>query len=120
MIKSEKLMAGDIVLIKFPFTNLKSEKKRPSLILNCSHFSKSIDLVVIAMITSKLDGLKLKGDLLLQDWANAGLLHPSLLRLSKIATLESELIERKLGILSSKDQKLVKQVFQGLFAHWIK
>src|SRR4051812_12120626 len=98
---------GDIVLVKFPFTNLKSEKKRPALVLNVIHFSKSLDLIVISMVTSKTDGISLKGDVILSDWQKSNLLHLSLVRLSKIATLESELIEKKLGQLSSKDQKSI-------------
>jgi len=38
-------------------------------------------LVTIAMITSQIDGLKFPGDVLLNEWKAANLLHPSLARL---------------------------------------
>ena len=81
------MKAGDLVLVKFPFTNLKSEKKRPGLVLNSVHFAKSLDLVTIAMVTSKLDGLQLKGDVKLEDYEGAHLLHPSLFDLQKLRPL---------------------------------
>ncbi len=113
------MKAGDLVLVKFPFTNLKSEKKRPGLVLNTVHFAKSMDLVTIAMVTSKLDGLLLKGDVQLGDYKEAHLLHPSIVRLAKIATIDSELIESRLGKLSVSDEKLVKRAFHSLFENWI-
>lgn len=47
------------------------------------------------MVTSKMDNLKLKGDLKINDWEKASLLHPSLIRLCKIATIESEIALKK-------------------------
>lgn len=38
------------------------------------------------------------GDVLLADWKAAGLLHPSLLRLAKIATIDAELIDKVIAI----------------------
>lgn len=114
------MKTGDIVLVKFPFTNLKNQKKRPALVLNTTHYAKSLDLVIVAMITSKLDGLSLEGDVQMTDWKESNLLHPSLVRLSKIATLDSDLIEKQLGALTLKDEKKVRQSFQKLFAAWQK
>lgn len=110
---------GDLVLVKFPFTNLNTEKKRPALVLAEVPFAKSLDLLVVALVTSKLDGLKLRGDVRLKDWEGANLLHASLVRLSKIATLEAELIDKKIGSLSSADRKTVKAVFQDIFSPWV-
>jgi hypothetical protein len=43
------------------------------------------------MITSQVEALALDGDVLLGDWEAAGLLHPSLLRVGKLATIDEEL-----------------------------
>jgi hypothetical protein len=72
------------------------------------------------MITSKLEGMELDGDVLLKDWQDAKLLHPSLVRITKTATVDSELIERKLGRLSSKDSSEVARAFAALYSYWLK
>ena len=109
---------SEIVLVRFPFSTLESEKKRPALVLNNVKLTSKISLHTIAMITSKIDGIKLDGDILLNGWKESGLLHPSLLRLSKIATIEQELITKILGKLTSSDEKVVKKAFSTLFKHW--
>jgi mRNA interferase MazF len=111
---------GDIVLVKFPFANLENAKKRPALLLKTTKVSSKGHLMTIAMITSKIEGLDLDGDVVLDEWQKAKLLHPSLVRLAKIATIDSELIERKLGRLSSVDHEQVGRVFSRLYSHWVK
>ncbi|MBN1960179.1 MAG: type II toxin-antitoxin system PemK/MazF family toxin [Deltaproteobacteria bacterium] len=106
---------GDIILVSFPFTALNAVKKRPALILLTTTLKNKTDLITIAMITSKLDGISLPGDLSLQDWQSAKLLHPSLVRLAKVATIETCLVEKRLGKLSPKDFKAVGQLWRQLF-----
>jgi hypothetical protein len=66
-------------------------------------YGKSQSLVTIAIITSKIDGLKLKGDVRLQQWESASLLDPSIVRMSKVATIESDIIiNNKFGQLFEK------------------
>ena len=71
------------------------------------------------MITSKLDGLDLEGDFKLRDWKEARLLHPSLVRLSKVATIDQELVDRELGSLSEFDRKETGKVFRKFFRAWV-
>lgn len=113
------MKAGDVILVRFPFSDLESTKKRPSLVLSTIPFSASASLITFAMITSQIDGLKLKGDVLLAKWQEAGLLHPSLVRLSKMTTIDSDLAEKSIGHLASRDLKAVKEEFVKLFHFWL-
>lgn len=110
---------GAIVLVKFPFTHLLSTKKRPALVLVHTHHSTKVELVTVAMVTSKVDGIKLPGDVLMENWEKANLLHPSLVRLSKVATLETSLIEKELGTISENDKSSVRAMFKSLYKMWI-
>lgn len=110
---------GAIVLVKFPFTHLLSTKKRPALVLVHTHHSTKVELVTVAMITSKVDGIRLPGDVLMEDWEKAHLLHPSLVRLSKVATLENSLIEKELGTVSAHDKANIREVLKSLYRMWI-
>lgn len=110
---------GSIVLVRFPFTHLESSKKRPALVLKSVSLTSKVGIVTLAMITSKTDGLRLEGDYLIQDWEKAKLLHASLLRLSKIATVDLDLIERELGSLSPRDFDAVKKLFKSFLKPWL-
>jgi hypothetical protein len=72
------------------------------------------------MITSQIEALKLEGDVLLADWRAAGLLHPSLLRLAKVATIDTALIDKGIGRLSSSDARAARIAFQRVFADWLR
>jgi mRNA interferase MazF len=111
--------AGDIVLVKFPFSDLESSKKRPALLLVQTNLTLKVGVVSIAMITSKVDGLKFPGDHRIEEWQEAGLLHPSLIRLAKIATIDKEMVYKSLGRLNARDLRSVKSSFQKHFKTWL-
>ena len=114
------MTAGDVILVQFPFTSLDTTKKRPALLLASSALGKRAELMTLAMITSQVDGVKLAGDTMLSDWKRAHLLHPSLVRLAKIATLDHSRVERKLGTLSAADLASVRSGFAQMFRTWIQ
>lgn len=109
---------GDVTLVRFPFTDLAAAKKRPTLILARTTRARRYQLVTVAMITSQVEALKLDGDVLLADWHEAGLLHPSILRMAKVATVDGELLDKTLGSLSRRDLAAAKQAFRSVFAAW--
>lgn len=110
---------GDVILVRFPFSDLESSKKRPALVLAQVNLTAKVGLVSLAMVTSKIDGLKISGDCQVKDWASAGLINPSLVRLSKTATVETDIVEKKIGQLKESDFKSVKTAFRRHYAAWI-
>ncbi len=92
---------GDIILLSFPFTDLKGQKVRPALILIVSELD-----VIVAFITTQFKWQN-QFDILLNANNSNGLKKPSLLRLSKITTLDKELIIGKLGELDDDALQLV-------------
>ncbi len=88
---------GDIVLLPFPFTNLKGFKKRPAVIL----YNDDIDIVV-TFITTKLKWSE-DTDVLLKPDNNNRLKKISIIRTNKLATLDTELVIGKLGELTENN-----------------
>jgi len=76
---------GDIVLITFPFTDLSGNKLRPAVILA----ETSMDFTV-CFITTQI-GWQEPTDILLTSTNTNGLKKQSLIRTSKIATLDKSL-----------------------------
>ena len=88
---------GDIVLITFPFTDLSGSKLRPAVILT----DTTIDLTV-CFITTQLQ-LQESTDVQLMPTTYNGLKKQSLIRISKIATLDKTLAKGLLGRLTSNE-----------------
>ena len=92
---------GDIVLIPFPFTDLKGNKNRPALIL----INSELD-ITLAFISTQLNW-KEETDILLKPTKNNGLKKESLVRLAKLATIDKNLA---LGRIGRMDTNALKQV----------
>jgi len=86
---------GDILLIPFPFTDLKGNKNRPAIVLINSEFD-----ITLAFISTQLQW-KEESDILLKPIKNNGLKKESLLRLSKIATIDKNLALGRIGSMDS-------------------
>ena len=89
--------AGDTVLLRFPFTDASGSKRRPALVL----LDAGDDDIVVARVTGQLSTSS--QDVTLNEWQQAGLLLPSVVRLDKVATLKRSLIDNKLGRLAPDD-----------------
>ena len=87
---------GDIVLIPFPFTDLKGNKLRPAIVL----ISTKAD-VTICFITSLIHWFT-KYDIKLLPSEQNGLKKASVLKTSKICTFGKDLILGKIGRLEEK------------------
>jgi mRNA interferase MazF len=88
---------GDIVLITFPFTDLTGSKLRPAVILADS----TLDLTV-CFVTTQLEWQEATDVQLMPNSSN-GLRKQSLIRTSKIATLDKTLAKGLLGRLTSNE-----------------
>ena len=109
---------GQIVLVPFPFTDLRTIKKRPALVLASISSRSFPSLVIAAMITSEHETEVLVGDYVLTRWQEAGLLYPSKVRLAKLVSLEQQLVVKELGKLHIEDQAGVAQQVKKIFAAW--
>ena len=89
---------NEVVLVKYPFSDLAGAKVRPAVVVNAAHVSQ--DLLLVAL-TSKIDRL-LDGEFVLKDWAVAGLNVETALKRG-IFTIHEKLVIRSVGLLSISD-----------------
>ena len=105
--------AFEVVVVPFPFTDLKAAKRRPALILSKNEeFNLKGGHYVLAMITSQKN-LHWPLDTPITDLEKSGLTSASKVRM-KLFTLDARLIIKKIGILSNKDQKAVSNALRDL------
>jgi len=86
---------GSVILIPFPFTDLRGSKIRPAVVLSKNELD-----VTICFITSELRW-KTEYDISISPSENNGLKVSSLIRTGKIATIDSALVLGELGELSN-------------------
>lgn len=91
------MVKGDIILVPFPFTDLSGSKLRPAVIL----VADKVDITA-CFITSQT-GWQEPTDVLLSPNHTNGLKLTSLIRTSKIATLDQKVAKGLLGRLSSQE-----------------
>jgi len=103
-----QLAFGDIVLLKFPFTDGNSFKKRPALVINDFNDGD----IIACRITSKIYNTNY--DVLLDEWNKAGLKLSSVVRVHKIATLEKELVDTVLGKVSEAVKTRIRIILNNL------
>ncbi|HEY5508119.1 MAG TPA: type II toxin-antitoxin system PemK/MazF family toxin [Paludibacter sp.] len=92
---------GDIVLIPFPFTDLKGNKNRPALVL----INSDLD-ITLAFISTQMKWRE-ETDVILKPSNNNCLKKDSLLRLSKLATIDKDLALGRIGNMDADDLQKV-------------
>lgn len=110
---------GDIILIRFPQTDLKGGKLRPALVVATAP-GRHTDLL-LALISSRTYQAVPKFDEITDstdsNFAATGLKVRSVVRLARLASVESSAISARLGKISSKRlQQIRTQLIEWLRA----
>jgi mRNA interferase MazF len=100
--------AGEIWLVRFPFSDLTSTKVRPAYVLS----KHRQDLIILGIFSKIPPGLLADTWVLIDashpNFAQTGLVKSSLVRADKIATAHASTFQRKLGDLSLDLSQLVE------------
>ena len=91
---------GEVVLIRYPFSDLSGAKTRPAIIVKASH--PSVDVLIVPL-TSKVTAL-LPGEFVLKNWSQAGLNVQTAVKRG-IYTVQETLIIKTVGQISDVDSK---------------
>lgn len=95
---------GEVILVRYPFSDLTAAKVRPAVIVG--HFTFSPDFIIVPL-TSKISPLR-AGEFVLTDWHGAGLNMPSAIK-QGIYTIHSDLIVKSVGNVSADDGRRFEQ-----------
>lgn len=89
---------NEVILVRYPFSDLSSSKVRPAVVVSALHLSQDI---LIVPLTSKTEYL-LEGEFLLSDWSAAGLNVPTVVKRG-LYTVYEGLVIKAIGKLSDAD-----------------
>lgn len=99
---------NEVVLVRFPFSNLSGSKVRPAIVVNAPHTSQD---VCVVPLTSKVSSL-LTGEFVLADWNKAGLNVVSAVKRG-LYTLHQTLAVKSVGRLSAADANTLESSLRG-------
>ncbi len=91
---------GDVVLIKFPYTDLSSTKVRPALVVSSDSYTQlSADAIFVAISSNltKPQPFDVEINPTNHEFSATGLKAPALIKADKIARLSKSLASRHLG-----------------------
>lgn len=109
-----RLARFDTIVVPFPFTDLPVTRRRPALVVSQTGWNSAAGHVVAAMITSANQS-DWPLDVPIADLDAAGLTSPCRVRM-KLFTLDTGLIIRRAGQLSTADADAVTQTLARLLA----
>ena len=94
----------EIILVRYPFSDLSSSKVRPAIVVSTPHISQDI---LITPLTSKTEKL-LDGEFVLSEWAAAGL---NVVTAAKrgVYTVHENLVLKVIGKLINPDAERLEQ-----------
>jgi mRNA interferase MazF len=101
---------GDVVLVRYPFSDLSGNKVRPAVVVNAAH--ESADLVFIPL-TSRIAGLR-TGEFVLSDHRGAGLNVPTAAKRG-FHTLEERFVLQHVGRIAQVD----REQLDAAIAYWL-
>ncbi len=99
---------NDIILVRYPFSDLSCSKVRPAVVVSAPHISQDI---MITPLTSRNASL-LEGEFMLSEWAAAGLNVATAVKRG-LYTVHESLVVKVIGKLADADAEQLEQSLRG-------
>jgi mRNA interferase MazF len=94
---------GDVVLVRYPFSDLSGAKVRPAVVVAGPHTYQDLVIVPLTSRTAPL----LPGEFVLADWKRAKLNVPSAVKRG-LYTVHECLVAKRVGKLADADEKTLE------------
>jgi len=99
---------GDVVLVLFPDSNLRTSKRRPALIVQADELGTELAQTIVAMITSNMARAGHPSRIVVpatsENAKRSGLLMDSVIMTDNLATLRLSEIDRAIGVFPEINQ----------------
>ena len=105
---------GDILIVPFPFSDLRGVMQRPVLVISRSEYNNGCEDIITCGITSNLKNTQCSVLLDNNDLIEGGIPKKSRIKVDKLFTLEKSIVKKKIARLNSECMKKVRREFVGL------
>ncbi len=106
-----KFTVGSVVIVTFPFSNLKGQKLRPALVVAKVEF----DNFILCQITSKDYSSSTAIRITPEDFTRGNLAVTSFVRPDKLFTADRTIIKDSVGLVNLKVKEKILKSIQELF-----
>ena len=104
---------GDVVLVPFPFTDQTTTKQRPAVVVSSDAYQQERPDLILMAITSQTRPVATVGEVAVQEWKQAGLLKPSVLK-PLLTTIQRSLLRKQLGALGADDRRALRDALDAI------
>ena len=104
---------GDVVLITFPFSDLKGIKVRPAVVISANTYNLTSQDALFMLISSNVTNPRLTDYLISSshpDFKLTGLKVSSVVKVDKVVSLLQTIAQRYLGVLSKDMQDSIDKI----------
>jgi len=106
------MKTGDIVIVRFPYSNLVEDKARPAVVVTeTDDYHRD---VLLCMISSVVPKNITPQQMLISPTIKNNLRALSIIKISRIVTVESEKVLTQIGKLDDHDLNNFKKIFKSL------
>jgi len=106
----------EIVLLSFPFSNLRTSKVRPAIVISNNEYNRNSDDIIAVPLTSNL---KIRDYALLitnRDLERGRLIMDSNVKVDRIFSVDKKLVRLTIGRVSRKVHRRIKEIISELIA----
>ena len=104
---------ADVVVVPFPFSGGVGIKKRPAVVISDEQYQKNRHDIILLAVSSRIREPLAYGEVLIQDWQQAGLFKPSVLK-PLVFTFEQKSVLLRLGSLTSTNKMQLDKLLKNI------
>jgi mRNA interferase MazF len=109
------LRRGDIVLTRFPFTDLAGSAVRPALVVSQGQVADDVVLMAVSSVLRRpLSPTDVLCETTHEEFPATGLKVTSVFRVHKLVAIEARIVVRRLGLISPRFQAEVDQKLRAV------
>ena len=108
---------GDVVIVPFPFSGGMGIKKRPAVVISDQQYQKARRDIILLAVSSRIRDPLDYGDVVIQDWQEAGLLKTSILK-PLVFTFEQSSVLTQLGHLTPTDKMELDKLLKNIMGNF--
>ncbi|NJE02080.1 type II toxin-antitoxin system PemK/MazF family toxin [Thermococcus sp. JdF3] len=110
---------GEIVLLPFPFNDLKRAKTRPALVVSSERFNRISNAVIVLQITSNIDSGFRELNVLISDedierYKGTKPIIPSIVKPYVIVSINKRLVIKRIGLLKEHKMREVQKSIRAV------
>jgi len=105
---------GEIVIVPFPFSDLRGIKQRPVLIISKEEYNQDCEDVITCGITSNLKDSKFSVLVKKNNLIEGAIPSKSRVKIDKLFTLEKDIIKKKIAKIDDETMGKVRKEFFNL------